>query len=207
MLRSHGWLVLLGALLVGLGACGDDSADGTGGGGGGSSTSTTSAGGSGGVGGTGGGGTGGEGEGGGHTEDEEAEEHGCIHLDQGPFVAIAASATAQDAPVANQVHTAYELTLNEAGGGNHDGYIRFEASEDAEFYVFLSEDVDVSFSDAQGAPIAPEGTCEAAPCSSVCALIKNKYKLDLSAGATTLSFGPTSTHDLLVLFEEAGHSH
>lgn len=209
MLWKLGLFTLFGAMVVGVGACGDDTGDGAGGEGGetttSSSTSSTIS--SGGAGGTGGGESGGGGEGGGHSPDEEAEGHGCIHLDQGPFVPLAASATTQTAPLVDQVHTAYELTLNEAGGGNHDGFIRFEADGNAEFYVFLSEDVDVSFADAQGTAIVPEGTCETAPCSGVCALIKNKYKLDLTAGATTLSFGPTATHDLLVLFEEAGHSH
>jgi hypothetical protein len=202
MHRKLGLFTLLGATLVGVGACADDTSDGAGGEGGGASTTTSSTSSSGGAGGTGGG----EG-GGGHYVDEGVEGHGCIHLDQGPFFPLAASATAQTAPMVDQKHTAYELTLNEAGGGNHDGYIRFEADDDGEFHVFLSEDVDVSFTDAQGTPIVPEGSCQAAPCSSVCALIKNKYKLDLTAGATTLSFGPTSTHDLLVLFEEGGHDH
>jgi hypothetical protein len=210
MFDRQGLGMVVGAFALGLMACGGG-AEGGGGSGGdetGTTSSSSTVSSTGGAGGAGGGGAaGGGGDTGSHFDDVHGEEHGCIHLDQGPFVPVTAAASADTAPVLDMVHTAYELTLQEAGGGSHDGFIRYESAENAAFYVFLSEDVDVSFADAQGNAITPEGTCEAAPCSSVCGLIENKYKLDLAAGQTTLSFGPTPTHDLLVLFEEAGHGH
>lgn len=201
--------IALGAVLS-MAACGDDEGSGGSGGSGTTTATTTSSSSSTGsttVSSTSTTGVGGQGGAGGHDPDLEVEEHACEHLEEGPFVPLDAAADAATAPLLANTHVAYEVTLQEAGGGQHDGFLAYEAAEAAEFFFFLDADVPVAFSDEQGNPLTVEATCDSQPCSEVCTLIKKKYKLDLEIGRAVLSFGPTPTHDLLVLVEEAHHDH
>ncbi len=189
---SSSIFVALG-LMASVAACGSD--DDSGG----------NTGGTGATGGTGGGSGGMAGHAGHHGE--EPDEEACEHFEEGPYKSVTASADKATAPDINAVHTAHEVTLVDAGGGQFSGYVSFDADEHADFFFFLDQDVPFKIEDSSGTAVAPEETCNPAMCSEACDTIRGKYLVDLEEGKYAIFLGPTTQQKVHVLHEEGEHHH
>jgi hypothetical protein len=136
-------------------------------------------------------------------EDPDAE--GCEHLKQGPAATPAptAAATADAAPAVAADHQRYDVALIDVAGGK-GGFVKYAASEAADYLFFLSADVPVEFLDGANATVAPE---ESATSSRACAEIRGRHLVPLEVGTYTLRLGPTTETSVSIVVEEAAHGH
>lgn len=138
---------------------------------------------------------------GGQTPDlDAADGEGCEHLQEGPGVAITATATASGAPSVDEDHRRYDTALVDVTGGK-GGVVDFGASAAGLHVIFLSADVPLFINDATGAPVAIE---DSATSSTACADIKGKHVVDLGVGTYHLILGPTTETEVSIVVEPLG---
>jgi hypothetical protein len=131
------------------------------------------------------------------------DEGGCEHLQQGPAVAVTATATDAGAPAVAADHQRYDVTLAAVTGGN-GGVVTF-AADAGDHVFFFSESVEVTFATVAGAVVTPE---EDATSSAVCTEIRRRYVVPLEVGTYALTFTPSAATAVSVVVEEAGaHAH
>jgi hypothetical protein len=138
---------------------------------------------------------------------EEIEAEACEHLEEGPFEPLAASADAEGAPSADQTHVSYELTLLEQGDGSFGGFVAFESEEGGDHYVFSDAPLQLTFSGEDGAQLAVESRCESEPCSETCALVAERYQVDLPVGRTVIEVRGATSAEASLLVEAGEHDH
>ena len=137
-----------------------------------------------------------------HDNHGPAEE-ACEHTKEGPFEDVTATAAADGAPSATFAHTAVHITLVEDADDNtkKSGYVTYNADEAAEFAFFLSVDVPMTITDANGAAVEIEESADVAECTEVA----KQHNADLEIGTYTLKIGPTTESMISLVVEEASH--
>ena len=107
------------------------------------------------------------------------------------------------APSATFEHTAVRITLVADADDNTQnvGYVTYQADEAAEFAFFLSVDVPMEITDANGAAVEIEESADVAECSEVA----KQHNADLEVGTYTLKIGPTTETTVSLVVEEASH--
>ena len=139
------------------------------------------------------------------TPEPSADAEACEHLQEGPNVAVTATAAATGAPSVGTEHTRFDVTLIDVTGGK-GGSVSFASEHEADHVVFLSEEVVLKVKDGAGAEVALESS---AASSADCALVKGRHVVDLGVGTYTFSFGPTTktSVQLVIEVDEAAHEH
>lgn len=135
------------------------------------------------------------------TPQPSADAEGCEHLKEGPATAVTAAATEDAAPEIDSDHRRYDVALTSISGGM-GGFVRYAASEAADFVFFSSADVPVQFLDATGTMVAPETSAKS---STGCVEIKGRHVVPLEVGPYTLQLGPTTVTSVSFVVEEAAH--
>lgn len=136
-----------------------------------------------------------------HDHEDVASEL-CEHAQSGPFQTVTTSSTAEGAPSATFEHTSITLTLV-AYEGDSGGCVTLDVDEAGEIGLAVSDaDVTMTLRDAAGAEIAAEKT----ESIDACAEIARMDTFDVSAGAHSVCFGPTSRTEVRFGFEELSHS-
>lgn len=154
---------------------------------------------------------------GGHGGHHDVDELACEHLQDGPFVDVTATVDTTDAPDVSAEHTAFHVTLADAGAGGsgggggstatRGGYLSFAPDAEAHYVFFLGADVPFAVEDSSGGSVAIHESCDPAACSDACADIRGRHVVELSVGTYYLSFGPTSETEVALVREEEGHAH
>lgn len=138
-----------------------------------------------------------------HEEHHGPAEEACEHTKEGPFQDVTATAAADGAPSATFEHTAVRITLVAEGNDNTQnvGYVTYQADEAAEFAFFLSAEVPMEITDANGAAVEIEESADVAECGEVA----KQHNADLEVGTYTLKIGPTTETTVSLVVEEASH--
>lgn len=130
------------------------------------------------------------------------QEEGCEHMDEGPFNNVAAAADDTGALEAiSDTHTRHDVTLVELTdmAGSYAGYVEFEATEEGDYYFFLSADVPF---EVQGGDL--ESTGDVSECDEVV----KEFVYELSVGTYTVYIGPTTETAVGIVVEfEDDHDH
>ncbi len=132
-----------------------------------------------------------------HEEDPAVD--GCEHMIEGPAETIAASATAADAPSISAPHRRYDIALT---GG--EGFVSFDADEEAEFYFFVNGSVSLAVTDSNDQTVAME---EELASVDECTEVASGFVFDFAAGSYTLHFTNGGDEVQVVPFENAEHDH
>lgn len=135
------------------------------------------------------------------AEDTDAE--GCEHLQEGPAVAVTASASSAGAPKVGADHKRYDISLP-AGTSGNTGSVSFESDLAADHIFFLSADASLTITSSSGQTVAFESSAKN---SASCGTIKGRYVAPLEVGTYTLTFGPSSVSSVSLVIEESGHEH
>lgn len=136
------------------------------------------------------------------TEHEELEA--CEHLADGPARSLTAVSEGEG-PALSDDHTRYDVTLTAITGGN-GGQVHLAADAAAEYGFYLSAEVPLAITDADGNPV----TLEQKPLpEDACSELALWVAADLTVGTWVLRFGPTAQGSVSVVVEaeEEGHSH
>ena len=135
---------------------------------------------------------------------ESPDDEGCEHIKGGPAASPAptAAASADVAPALGSDHRRYDVTLIDVAGGK-GGFVKYAASEAADYLFFLSADVPVEFLDGANAPVTPEAS---ATSSSACSEIKGRHLVPLQVGTYAVRLGPTTHDTVSIVVEEAAHA-
>lgn len=135
-------------------------------------------------------------------DDEDLDEEGCEHLEEGPAVAVTAAADDVSAPAIADDHKRYDIALIDVAGGK-GGKVKLEA-EAGDHIFFMNADAPLVVKAlATGAAVAPE---EVAKSSATCAAIKARYVIAFPASGTyVLDFGPTTLTAVGVVIEPHDH--
>lgn len=136
-------------------------------------------------------------------DEETADTEGCEHLQEGPAVAVNASASSSNAPAVSNDHRRYDIALTDVTGGK-GGSVSFAASEGIDYVLFTSADVKVTVTNGSGTAITAE---ESVNSSSACTEVKGRHTFPLSVGTYTLTFGPTTATSVSLVIEESGSDH
>jgi len=125
----------------------------------------------------------------------------CEHLQEGPASAITASANETGAPLVNNDHRRYDLSLIDGAGGK-GGSVSFAVTEANDYTLFLTEIVPVNLKDANGQRIevVASGTN-----SFECSEVERRHMFALPVGTYTLTFGPTMVGSLSLVIVGAEH--
>jgi hypothetical protein len=75
--------------------------------------------------------------------------------------------------------------------------------EAADYVLFLSENVPVAVTNAAGQAVAAE---ESATSSSECTEVRGRHVVPMQVGTHTLTFGPTSHANVMLVIEETAHA-
>ncbi|MCA9672463.1 MAG: hypothetical protein KC503_43010 [Myxococcales bacterium] len=148
-----------------------------------------------------------------HTHDGggvlTVDNHGCDHLQYGPFPNVAAGADHTSAGEA-AFHSASKVAL-EAG---KTVYIRFGSKDEGEYGIFSdSADLQLALEDSSGAAVSPTA---AAASVSVCSQVKLKQLYDLPASSTyyiKLTLAAAATVTVVIVppltshSDDGGHQH
>jgi hypothetical protein len=134
------------------------------------------------------------------NDHDAADGEGCEHLQEGPEVAVTATATAAGAPSVDDDHMRYDITLVAISGGQ-GGVVKFAAAAAGTHVIFLGADVPLFITDAAGAPVA---ITESSSSSEACADIKGKHVVDLEVGTYNLTLGPTASTSVSMVVEPLG---
>jgi hypothetical protein len=141
---------------------------------------------------------------GGDDHEEDIDLEGCEHLAEGPFVAVAATAAADDtAPLVGADHRAYTVTLPALLIG-FGGNVRFPVAEAGDHVFFIDRPMTVMFRDASGAAITPE---ESATSSPACTTIQGKYTVDAPVGTMFIDMSSEITSSVNLVIEHGAHEH
>jgi hypothetical protein len=135
-------------------------------------------------------------------ESNEADVEGCEHLQEGPSVAVSASASASGAPAVSNDHKRYDITLP-AGSGGNVGSVSFAAAEATDYVFFLGSNVTLKVTNTSGQEVTFE---ESATKSDECTDIKGRHVAPLQVGTYTLNLGPTSESSVSLVIEETAHA-
>ena len=187
--RNAHWVLLVGLMLVAQ-ACGDSSDD------------ASSDVGSDGV--ADGGGDGSEDQG----EAEDPAADGCEHMAGGPFADVTAAATADGTlPDVSAGHTAHRIALVGAGSEMYEGYVRYVSDADTERAMFLSAQVALELTDAEGTVLAPTDSGNG---TDQCTEVGSWAHYDFSVGTYTVHLGPTTEASVTLVTVtpgDPGHEH
>ena len=133
-----------------------------------------------------------------HNEDEVNEE-GCEHMEEGPSESVTATASLEGTQTdISAAHTRFDIALLE-DSGSYTGFVTYDASEEGELFLFLNANVPVSVTRlSDGSTVEIEETDEAfAFCDAVSVL----HVLDVELGTLALEFGPTSESEVRAVLE------
>lgn len=136
---------------------------------------------------------------------EEAIEHGCIHVTDGPAVAITAAGDAASSPAAWTEHHRMDVRLTDAGDGTYHGYVHIDADAAGEVVVMVVESATVALTSGGTAVVAEETLADHAECTDV----KTNYVFDVEVGRYDLyiSGAATSTVSYVIAEVEGEHAH
>ena len=138
-----------------------------------------------------------------HDHDgESAEEEACEHMADGPFESVTATTDATGAPSIAIEHTRVNVALVDDGNGEYSGFVSFPAGEATEIQFFMSADVPVAITDADGNALVAQETGGASDLCPANVLASAVY--DLEVGTYTIQIGPTSESEIGIAHEEAG---
>lgn len=132
-------------------------------------------------------------------EEENINEEACEHMQEGPAVAVVATASAQGAPDVSQSHRRYDMTLD----NTTQSMVSFAASHASEYTFFLSANVLFTVHNDQGTEVEIEHTENP---FAACADVAVSHTLDLQVGTHLLHLGPSASVVGLVV-EQAEHEH
>lgn len=131
----------------------------------------------------------------------EADLEACEHLNNGPSVAVNASATAADAPQVSEGHKRYDIALI-SDNAQYSGKVLYNSKEEADYVFFFDQDVTLEVRDAADAVVEIEAT---ASFSAACSTVKARYEIPLGVGLYTLHLGPTAASTVSLVVEESAH--
>ena len=115
---------------------------------------------------------------------ENIDQEGCTYLDDGPYVAIVASAAMDaTAPAIDAGAQAYRITLPASG----PGYLSFDSPDDTEYAVFMNRNVEIAASTPTGTASPPAAMSAS---STVCSTIKGRHIIELPVGRFFFALGP-----------------
>lgn len=139
----------------------------------------------------------------------EPADDACEHAQEGPFVEVAATETAAGAPAIDTEHTAFQISLPDAGDGTFRGQVAYTAAEAGDYVVFLSDAsavVTVSVADdASGAELAAEETQSVG--DERCVEINEGLTYDLEAATYTLAISSTDPLVTVVVVHAGDQAH
>ncbi|MGK0359734.1 MAG: hypothetical protein ACI9U2_002040 [Bradymonadia bacterium] len=125
-------------------------------------------------------------------------EEACEHTVQGPFADVDAALDVGDAPAVTFPHTATRVAL---AGGDDQQYVRFDAPEAGEYTIFLSTDLPISLSDANGDAFSlMSGVVDG------CTEVAMQHAVDLPVGSVFIGLTAPSASTVSIVVEEAEHS-
>lgn len=139
----------------------------------------------------------------GHDHDHSSHDNldptgeACFHMAGGPATEITAGGTeseAADTQSSDWEHKRVDVTLNDDGAGGFNGYLTYEAGEDAEFIFFTSGEFTIQIDGVDA-----ESTAAVTECSEVV----NALVFDLTVGEH-LVFIAATTGTVSLVAEEAG---
>lgn len=126
------------------------------------------------------------------TEDGEHDPaaEGCEHLGAAatPITATAAGTATPTASIAAD-HKRYDVTLPDAPGGGKLGQVKFASAAAGHLLVYLSADLPIRLTDANGAEVTPSESGKTGPCTQLAAW----YEFHVAVGPYTLALGGPST--------------
>jgi hypothetical protein len=131
----------------------------------------------------------------------------CLHATDSPtHVSAAASSEAGEVPDVSAAHKLFHVMLvdDAENEGQKSGVVRYVSRKTSTYAVFLSADVPLSISDAQGNAVTISESYDV----SACVELERQHNVDLGAGTYFFSFGPTSESDFSLIVESfADHDH
>lgn len=137
-------------------------------------------------------------------DDEDPAVEACEHMTEGPFEDLTATVDTAGAPAVDNDHTAYRVAFTDVTGGL-GGFTSFSASEEGDYYFFLSLDVPFSLFGSDGvSTVEIESSSAVDACEAVAVL----HVAELGVGEAYLFFGPTDmTNQVTVVIEFGEHEH
>ena len=139
--------------------------------------------------------------GGDDEEEGSVDVEGCEHLQEGPEVAITATADQNGAPALADDHMRYDVALIDVAGGK-GGVVAFAADQASDFVFFLGAGVPVAITDSAMAEVDIE---ESATSSPECDDIKGRHLVELAVGTYYLELGPTTETSVSIVVEPVAH--
>jgi hypothetical protein len=133
--------------------------------------------------------------------DAEADAEACEHFMTGQVMPFNASPTPDLAgPSVDDDHSQWLITV--PGGG--EGYVTFRSPGPTEFIFYLTQNVQISFTDTSepptNFPIEASATTSAA-CPNI---IRGRHEIMLPTGLYFVKLGPTTVSEVGIVIEEAG---
>ena len=132
-------------------------------------------------------------------------EHACAHM-TGQGEALSAGREETNLAVMDEVHTRYQINLMTLAGADRGGFLRFNASEDADYAFFADQNVILSFTNGEGATLTPElvaGEDDVEGCLD----IFSAHVVHLERGNYSLRINAAEQGTLNLVVEEVGHAH
>jgi hypothetical protein len=140
-----------------------------------------------------------------HGHDDEKDpvaavnEEGCEHLEKGPFRSVSAATSPTDAPVVEDDHRAYVITLPEVGEAlGYLGYVRFDSDEEGDFVLFFNHDVTVRVLDADGNEVEIEDSQTSVP---QCTVVAGRHQVELDVGSYFFELSHESENEVSLVVE------
>lgn len=127
--------------------------------------------------------------------DDPSVRHACLHTQEGPFSALAATLEASAAPVMSRIHVSYSIALPPGGAG----WIALSAPRAGDYSLFLDGPTGLAF---EGDPSIEVRTLR----SSHCERIRWIQELRLPKAGTFLIRLSSKTRERAALVLEAGHA-
>lgn len=136
---------------------------------------------------------------------EEAIEHGCVHISDGPAVTVTAAGDAASSPPGWTEHHRMDVTLTDAGDGTYHGYVHVDADVAGEVVVMMIDSATIALTSG-GVAIAAEETLTDHP---ECTAAKTNYVFDVEVGRHDLyiSGAAAPTISYVIAETEGEHAH
>jgi len=142
----------------------------------------------------------------GHHEEESVAAHACEHLDGGlAEVVVGAEFASKTYPDVSAEHTRYDVALDDLDA---DGlsYLSYQATDEGDHILFLTEDVPVTILGPDGDEVVPEES-EGSP--EDCPGFAAHHVVELDIGTYTLVLGPAEVDavSLVIYVGSDEHEH
>lgn len=142
-----------------------------------------------------------------HSHDHGADykADACKHMQDGPARSVAAAESrTDDLPDVGAAHTRFDIALANVSG-SREGFVAFEADEEADFHFALSGEATLEITDAAGAVMPREGAVDT---EGGCGEVKAIHTYELEPGRYVLHFQSGNEVSVSLVTVEGGvHAH